>query len=351
VTALDDIGGPDFPMNVNPITVWQAAVRDKLNTLENELSATQATRGNLVPSYIAGALTPFGGGSVEPSGGPNGERHHRIGASGDSIIDLTGGADPFPCNAEAAVTTHHFMAKADNEIMFRPYLNWYDKDGVTITNHYPGPQAIGSEWKLHSHTAIAPSNAAFFRPFVYFSRAGDSATVDLARIGAWVGAGGSWSMPGAPIMDLGRRITRPNIDDRLVEVWNGTGWSVVDYHSGWRNLVGSGLITNLGTATVSNARLLRTTHHMTLDFDWVGSVNRVNIDIPVGFRPATTYQYNVYGVINNYPPGEDGWWETVGGGVAFQVIQDGNGAVSINLPAQSVIPTSLPGSLISPAPQ
>jgi len=39
----------------------------------------------------------------------------------------------------------------------------------------------------------------------------------------------------------GTRITRPNTDDRLVEVWNpnkagGAGWSVVEYDSGWRSL-------------------------------------------------------------------------------------------------------------------
>jgi hypothetical protein len=32
------------------------------------------------------------------------------------------------------------------------------------------------------------------------------------------------------------RVTRPNIDDRLVEVWNGTGWSVTAYDSGWRQV-------------------------------------------------------------------------------------------------------------------
>jgi hypothetical protein len=32
------------------------------------------------------------------------------------------------------------------------------------------------------------------------------------------------------------RVRRPNGDDRVVEVWNGSAWSVVDYDSGWRNI-------------------------------------------------------------------------------------------------------------------
>ena len=42
-------------------------------------------------------------------------------------------------------------------------------------------------------------------------------------------------MPGTPITGLGTRITRPNVNDRLVEQWNGSAWSVVDYDSGWRD--------------------------------------------------------------------------------------------------------------------
>jgi hypothetical protein len=33
------------------------------------------------------------------------------------------------------------------------------------------------------------------------------------------------------------RVTRPNVTDRLVEVWDGAAWIVLDYDSGWRDIL------------------------------------------------------------------------------------------------------------------
>lgn len=94
-------------------------------------------------------------------------------------------------------------------------------------------------WSRIEHTFVVPDDestgsAAVFKPILH-----DTAAVYYAdNFGFWEGAGGDWAMPGTPILNQGRRVTHPNVDDVLVEVWDDgkARWQRAFYHSGVRSL-------------------------------------------------------------------------------------------------------------------
>lgn len=158
---------------------------------------------------------------------------------------------------------------------------------------------LTSSWTKRTVTVSAPATAAKFR-LVWAPSGGNIADVFYVdTIGAWRGAGGEWAMPGVPITGLGTRITRPNIDDRLVEVWNGSAWSIVEYDSGVRNIsslidadfklsdvVGLARVRRNGQRVTIWGRLQRNTGSGDMSNPGIGTMLS---SIPSGFQGEAAY--------------------------------------------------------------
>jgi hypothetical protein len=171
--------------------------------------------------------------------------------------------------------------------------------------------------------------------------------------------GSAWVKLGNISGDPTIRITRPNIDDRLVEAWNGTNWSVIDYNSGWRdiNLVDS----MLGTSYI--CQVCRKGGSVYFD---LFSISRPE-DIEPGYYSATklpedwhprSFQIQVSPVslvtVDLETLGH-ARIETSQGLVLFRndvtIPKDTGFFISMNWAETSHIPTSLPGTLSEYAPQ
>ena len=151
----------------------------------------------------------------------------------------------------------------------------------------------------------------------------------------------------------GIRITRPNVDDRLVEQWNGTGWSVVDYDSGWRDVTAD--VTN---ATVDSGGSLQMSRR--------GAA--VTLRVGLGLLPAGA---GLLSVIYAPPQGWRASYQTVmttgrrrsdpsllqdvgivdGFGVYVPSVPAGSIIFSLYYVTDDPVPTSLPGTLVTSAPQ
>jgi hypothetical protein len=130
---------------------------------------------------------------------------------------------------------------------------FYDAQGSQIGNGFQG--VIPQQGGLVQAAGVAPAGTVTVCMSIYGSGAvGDYIEGDC--FGIWQGAGGDWAMPGTPITNLGRRVTRPNGTDRLVQVWDGAAWVSTHYDSGRRDvtaLVGNLDPANTGKMYVSRA--------------------------------------------------------------------------------------------------
>jgi hypothetical protein len=149
------------------------------------------------------------------------------------------------------------------------------------------------------------------------------------------------------------RVTRPNTDDRLVEVWNGASWSVVDYHSSDRQLAAS---IESGFVVHDSLILRRTLNHVSVTV-WnvshtAGSAGDVKfLTLPSGFYgPGAAVDFGV--LIDEDGPVHQGYAYADGAyirapraGVKFA------GTFVFQIPGSAGVPlASLPGTLSAAAP-
>jgi hypothetical protein len=143
------------------------------------------------------------------------------------------------------------------------------------------------------------------------------------------------------------RVTRPNIDDRLVEAWNGTSWSVVDYDSGWRN-ISSTLLNGWG----GDLRVRRSSGTIDLLSSYLDGRNATADEIcnlPSGFWGPT----GDIGVVVLPCFGADGAYGLVFSGSGLRInVRPASMFVNASTPAfEESLPLSLPGALVTSAPQ
>jgi hypothetical protein len=245
-------------------------------------------------------------------------------------------------------------------------VNWRDAAGANISTTretgQPLPTLVDSSWVTITGSVVAPAGAAYASLYFYYSSAFD---VRYDRIGLWAGAGGDWAMPGVPITNLGHRVTRPNIDDRLVEMWNpnkagGAGWSVVDYDSGWRDIASA--IDPDFTSAAGKVLVRRQGDEVTVELRGIaratGSGSTANLSaskvvaLPDGFRSDT---YTPVGVCSL--EGVAGLLSTGADPASLSIAVAGltwsAGWATWGLakfPTRQAIPTNLPGTLVSAAP-
>ena len=197
------------------------------------------------------------------------------------------------------------------------------------------------------NSVVVPSGVNRVRMHIGIGNAVAGETFGALASGLWKGAGGQWAMPGRPIVGLGRRVTHPNTDDVLVEVWDdGLGrWQVTHYDSGWRNI--SGALIN-GWAAASTGLHVRR----------VGQQVRVRAGYLIG-TGATTDAF--YTVPIGFQRGSFTSVVRVGNQAARSIVIDGVGVwrsdarestiyFEFAYDTDNTIPTSLPGALVSAAP-
>jgi hypothetical protein len=211
----------------------------------------------------------------------------------------------------------------------------------------------GSNWSTGAaralKTVVAPPGTAYARLYIYGEVGTPGAYFYLDCFGVWEGAGGDWSMPGSPIPNLGVRARRPNTDDRLVEVWDGGKWVPVLYDSGWRDIWSAAAP---GAQKLEGARIRRTNSSVKLVLGLSTPAGHISggvvLTLPVGFRPNQSLG-GLY-LPAGYDPSVPSLADTDG---TIHVYKAGEGVgvrLLVDLPVDDAIPTSLPGTLITPAP-
>jgi hypothetical protein len=141
------------------------------------------------------------------------------------------------------------------------------------------------------------------------------------------------------------RVTRPNIDDRLVEVWDGSSWHVVSYDSDWRDI--KTLITGRESTLVGRALIRRVDDQVWMNLaigdSELGSSRETFLwNIPHGFDN----DYNFYATGNldadDTPPIHfrvGAGFMQYGGVRSLNNLHD----ALLTWPTSAAIPTSLPG--------
>jgi hypothetical protein len=215
------------------------------------------------------------------------------------------------------------------------------------TSYYQGGLGVGGEGTATipgERVSVAPATADQIGFIIRFDATAAGDAIDFDMFGVWEGVGGLWVPSGQPVPNLGTWTTHPNVDDVLVQVFDHDRGKLqrVWYDSGWRD-VRSLLAPNW--TPVGPVRLRRVGGTVTLHAWANGAVASTDtvLTLPSGFRPAADAQYLV------------GW-----GNDAHAVTVPRNGEMqpqaeqsalrwTLQWSAHPVIPTSLPGTLISPA--
>jgi hypothetical protein len=143
------------------------------------------------------------------------------------------------------------------------------------------------------------------------------------------------------------KVTHPNVDDTLVQVWDSTRaqWQTVHYDSGWRDVVAT------GAQTGAISRLRRVGSRVSLQTFSVRSNGGVDgTPIEVGFKPSNPSEGKAYSV-NTLAAWGVLYWDAAGKMIPMGGA-DGYALVWLETSwdTDSPIPTSLPGVISTPAP-
>lgn len=158
------------------------------------------------------------------------------------------GVNGIPVARDAPLTLHCVFRLADDagpgasNSRMRHQVQWYDETGAAISVSY------GSFFYPNGTTPVkaisvfnSPPNAVYaqVRPANFDQVPSDGTGIILAdSLGFWLGAGGQWQLPGVPIPNTGTLVMHPNGDDVLVQRWDVAlkRWQRVYYDSGWRDV-------------------------------------------------------------------------------------------------------------------
>lgn len=244
------------------------------------------------------------------------------------------------------------------------YIYWFKADGSAASQAYANGTAVMAAVaeKQMTLTAVAPADAvtASLRISVQ-SPSGAGVEVHADRIGFWEGAGGQWAMPGTAIQGLGRRVTHPNTDDVLVEEWDdGKGrWQTQHYDSGWRDV--TSLISAAGKTKWPNSTMYVRRQNASIQYIFFGGTGSVDgagttsvWSTGSQWKPATPGSRGPIGSAINASNGQaspHGYYGSSGGiNVGTTTSSADNIQCSLIAFTDASIPTTLPGTLVSPAP-
>lgn len=371
------VGGILKPLSVAEVAGLLSA--PAASTIGNLLTANQASGTDSL-----GATTGFGvlGGHQIASSAASPIRGTRsltctfAGTGAGGVVVGGGAAATSPATLPVVgggsyTATAAVKSSAPGEV-FTLSIYWFLSNGTTAAStasSTSGNFTSAGSASAFSYTAIAPSDAVLASVYLRRVSGADGTVFTVDDLGFWAGAGGMWAMPGVPIANTGRRVTHPNTDDVLVEVWDATQgrWQVAHYDSGWRNI--ASLLTTDATTKVQtwdSVLLRRVGSRVTLlvratvgTGTAVGTSDSISLlTVPVGWRftdyPCPGYLSHISAV--GYPCLVDG-----GSGSGLVQVRRPIGTASgqwsnglldgeVSWATSNAIPTSLPGTLVSSAP-
>lgn len=259
----------------------------------NLLTDNQASGGDTLGTTdgftaVGGTLT------YQPSGGvTNG--HFRLDTTTTNAYVDTQNVDALP---ETTYTLTMSVRGTPGTLVYINLVAYGDGAGY-ISETTDQKFLLTSEWATYSRTWKTPAGTKTVRPRPIRTNVA-GAEIDIDHVSFHRGAGGDWAMPGTPIVNLGRRVTHPNTDDVLVEVWDaGLGrWQRTYYDTGVRTLQAETL-GNDCTISSNYFRLQRTNNTVMLNLYLIcgpttalGSTNII-YTLPVGFRPRSGFDPRV----------------------------------------------------------
>jgi hypothetical protein len=83
------------------------------------------------------------------------------------------------------------------------YVQWYDAGLVALLGSFSGNTIAAGSSGVSTFTGVAPANAGYVRFYAAYGASGNNGdTVTVTKFGWWKGTGGTWAMPGQPILGL-----------------------------------------------------------------------------------------------------------------------------------------------------
>jgi hypothetical protein len=334
---------------------WIPLVRPLGNLLSEAMASLESAA--YPPDTVCG-WAPDGGTGTLVDGGSYGQKALRITAPTQAWgVKSFSPYEFIPVREGVAYTLSADMKAVMGTREWRILVNWQRsadyKDGTHISSDVASIQP-SAQWRTATATFIAPPGARYANVRLSPVQTGaEGDACDYDRIGFWEGAGGDWAMPGTPITNLGRRVSRPNGTDRLVEVWDGSDWVPIHYDSGWRDI--TGLVTP-GPGTTLNALRVRRSN---ANIEFLASWNQAS-DAPTAMTCTQPYGFRGSNLVDVNIPliqagGElAGEFYTTNGRDAWEFLPlAGQGVRSygvIRYHTDDSIPTSLPGTTVTIAP-
>jgi hypothetical protein len=291
-----------------------------------------------------------GGCSVAAAGGK-----FTITASGGGMVLLLDRAH-VPVQPGQTITVSAMLTNKSQTTSVAVRILFYDASGTPVGDPAYGSTIGAGRSGVSTSTKTAPLaavNAHIYLCATLTATLVAGEVVEVAQPGYWRGAGGQWAMPGTPITGQGVRTSRPNTDDRLVEVWDGFKWIVTHYDSGWRNIMAS--VTPGSGTTLNMIRVQRTTSAVNYILSWNQDNSTpppMQWDAPVGFRTAPNIIDGVHQIWSTTGAVAGRLYTSNGSTVNFQPLPSGLVRAFVSYPTTDTTlpPTSLPGTLITPAP-
>jgi hypothetical protein len=195
------------------------------------LGLTDAPVGNLLTANQASVETDTTGWAAN-TGAPTIERSTTRAVHGSASLKITSAGSGTaavaltsnvayyaPVNPGDTYTATARLYAETNTRTSSLYMTWYTSAGAAISNSPVATvTATAGAWTSVNTTGVAPATAAYARLFVLFNSTAASDVFYLDCAGVWRGTGGTWAMPGIPIVHTGIRPNPSNTAE--VQIWN-----------------------------------------------------------------------------------------------------------------------------------
>jgi hypothetical protein len=122
-------------------------------------------------------------------------------SSGTSSVRIPQtGTNATPVVAGATYTGSFWVYSAADTANVYASLQWWDAAGSALTGVSGSTVALSAAWVGRRVTATAPANAAYVTLYVQIASVSGAEVAYVDQIGIWRGAGGTFSMPGVPVV-------------------------------------------------------------------------------------------------------------------------------------------------------
>lgn len=232
INVWSDVRRVNFTMEAGytSMSVWSKLLGSSVTSqtlITNLLTANRASAGDTL-----GAVSGMGGYdsgfTLVTSGGVDGGAFVRVTANtgnGLAYIEMWAGSGtsvlPVSAGETYTISAAVRTSVAGSGRQMSVYGVWWDSAGGYLTEGSVKAVAASTSWTRVQGSVQAPVGAAYLTPRVYGSSLQAGETLSYDSGGVWQGEGGTWAMPGEPI--LGLTDTPNNWQDSLPLWEHGSG--------------------------------------------------------------------------------------------------------------------------------